>query len=57
MTAEIDWAALAVFLVLLGLVTAHGFGAARWRRPKPSPISKNGDSGDASSAPASSLCW
>ena len=34
MTAEIDWAALAVFLVLLGLVTALGFGAARWRRPK-----------------------
>jgi solute:Na+ symporter, SSS family len=34
MTAEIDWAALAVFLVLLGLVTALEFGAARWRRPK-----------------------
>jgi SSS family solute:Na+ symporter len=34
MTAEIDWAALAVFLVLLGLVTVLGFGAARWRRPK-----------------------
>ena len=34
MTAEIDWAALAVFLDLLGLVTALGFGAARWRRPK-----------------------
>jgi solute:Na+ symporter, SSS family len=34
MTAEIDWAALAVFLVLLGLVTALGFGAACWRRPK-----------------------
>jgi SSS family solute:Na+ symporter len=34
MTAEIDWAALAVFVTLLGVVTAIGFGAARWRRPK-----------------------
>ncbi len=34
MTAEIDWAALAVFVLLLGLVTAIGFGAARWRRIK-----------------------
>ena len=34
MTTEIDGAALAVFLFLLGLVTALGFGAARWRRPK-----------------------
>src|SRR5208283_4445408 len=34
MTAEVDWAALAVFVLLLGLVTAIGFGAARWRRIK-----------------------
>ena len=34
MTAEIDFAALAVFLFLLGLVMAMGFMAARWRRPK-----------------------
>jgi solute:Na+ symporter, SSS family len=32
MTGEIDWAALAVFVLLLGLVTAIGFGVARWRR-------------------------
>lgn len=34
MTSEIDFAALAVFLFLLGLVMALGFLAARWRRPK-----------------------
>ncbi|MGQ0444896.1 MAG: monocarboxylate uptake permease MctP [Beijerinckiaceae bacterium] len=34
MTTEIDFAALAVFVFLLGLVMAMGFMAARWRRPK-----------------------
>src|SRR6202521_5543720 len=34
MTAEIDHAALAVFIFFLALVLAMGFLAARWRRPK-----------------------
>ncbi|QBR71542.1 sodium:solute symporter [Beijerinckiaceae bacterium] len=34
MTAEMDYAALAVFLFCFGLVTVMGFAAARWRRPK-----------------------
>ena len=34
MTAEIDWAALAVFVFFFGLVTVLGFAAAHWRRPK-----------------------
>ena len=34
MTAEIDWAALAVFVFFFGLVTVMGFAAAHWRRPK-----------------------
>ncbi|HUI22146.1 MAG TPA: sodium:solute symporter family protein [Methylocella sp.] len=34
MTTEIDWAALTVFVFLLGLVTILGFGAAGWRRSK-----------------------
>ncbi len=34
MTSDIDFAALAVFVFLLGLVMAMGFMAARWRRPK-----------------------
>ena len=54
MTAEIDWAALAVFVFLFGLVTAFGFGAARIGGvPRPSPISTNGVLAAASSAPGS----
>jgi solute:Na+ symporter, SSS family len=34
MTAEIDPAALAVFVFLFGVVTVMGFAAAHWRRPK-----------------------
>ena len=34
MTAEIDYAALAVFIFFFGLVAALGFAAAHWRRPK-----------------------
>jgi SSS family solute:Na+ symporter len=34
MTAEIDWAAVAVFVFFFGLVTVMGFAAAHWRRPK-----------------------
>jgi solute:Na+ symporter, SSS family len=33
-TAEIDYAALAVFVFFLGLVAVMGFAAACWRRPK-----------------------
>jgi SSS family solute:Na+ symporter len=31
--ADIDWTALAVFVLFFGLVTVMGFVAARWRRP------------------------
>jgi len=34
MTADLDFAALAVFVLLLGLVMVMGIMAARWRRPK-----------------------
>ena len=34
MTADIDWAALAVFVFFFALVTVLGFAAAHWRRPK-----------------------
>ncbi len=34
MTGEVDYAAAAVFVFFFGLVTALGFVAARWRRPK-----------------------
>jgi solute:Na+ symporter, SSS family len=34
MTAEIDSAALAVFVFFFGLVAVMGFAAAHWRRPK-----------------------
>ena len=34
MTAEIDVAALAVFVFFVGLVAVMGFAAARWRQPK-----------------------
>jgi solute:Na+ symporter, SSS family len=34
MAADIDWAALAVFVSFFGLVTVLGFAAAHWRRPK-----------------------
>ena len=34
MTAEIDYAALAVFVFFFGLVAVMGFAAAHWRRPK-----------------------
>jgi SSS family solute:Na+ symporter len=32
-SADIDWSALAVFVLFFGLVTVMGFVAARWRRP------------------------
>jgi SSS family solute:Na+ symporter len=33
-SADIDWTALTVFVLLFGLVTVMGFVAARWRKPQ-----------------------